>query len=70
MKVCEECGMEIDTVDGDNKCVMCDAVDNMELRLTLNAIRNRRKKQSLMVEAMENLGLVKVRGMMGGIYYE
>ena len=59
MKVCEKCGDEICTKDGDNCCEACDGK-----RVRRNAIRRERE------QAMRDLGLVKVRGALGGTYWE
>jgi uncharacterized Zn finger protein (UPF0148 family) len=62
MKVCEICGNEISTRDGENRCSRCENKSKRNAR----ARRRRREIQ----EAMESLGLKKVRGSMGGTYYE
>lgn len=65
MKVCDMCGDEIATKDGDNRCQSCEQAEN-----------NRKKKQRARLNrkmrdaAMESLGLKKVRGAMGGVYWE
>ena len=63
MKCCECCGAEIFTKDGDNKCQTCE-----EKRTARNAKAkaNRRAREA----AMRSCGLVKVRGAMGGTYWE
>ena len=64
MKVCERCSVEIDTRDGDNMCAACDDVEH-----GLRAIaKSARRKE--MDRAMRDLGLVKVRGALGGTYWE
>lgn len=65
MKVCESCGNEIDTKDGENKCGACER----EIRNTRQRAR-RRANRAAMQAVMESCGLVKVRGALGGIYYE
>jgi len=63
MKVCQTCGEEIYTNDGDNECRSCeDAGKNERARA-----RQQRKERD---ELMKSLGLVKVRGAMGGTYWE
>jgi hypothetical protein len=62
MKVCEDCGIEIDTRDGENKCEKCDQKE----RRTKRARANRRARDAV----MRSLGLVKVRGALGGTYWE
>lgn len=62
MKVCSRCGVEICTRDGENKCPECE-----------NAVRTspkKRKTKKALESAMSDLGLVKVRGALGGIYWE
>ena len=66
MKVCENCGVEIDTRDGDNLCRKC---DNCE---TDKQLANRRRYQCRKdrEQAMRDCGLTKVRGALGGVYWE
>jgi hypothetical protein len=60
MKVCSKCGREIATKDGENTCP--------------NGCKRVRKGTGLTAkqrhEIMRDLGLVRVRGAMGGVYYE
>ena len=65
MKVCEKCGIEIDTMDGDNLCPECDDLATRDRR-NKRARANRRAGEG----AMRDLGLVKVRGALGGTYWE
>ena len=63
MKVCETCGVEIGGRDGvDNRCADCDG----KLRIS----RKRRAARRARDEVMRSLGLVKVRGALGGTYWE
>lgn len=64
MKVCEKCGDEIYTRDGDNRCPSCDEARSKAKR---ESARLRRRERD---NAMRSLGLVKVRGAMGGTYWE
>lgn len=66
MKVCEICGDEIYTRDGENRCKNCDENENPK------PVEKKRRKRnrSAMHEAMESIGLVRVRGALGGVYYE
>lgn len=57
MKVCEICDKEISTRDGDNRC-------------DKHQDTKRKRKKSARQEAMESLGLKRVRGALGGTYYE
>jgi uncharacterized Zn finger protein (UPF0148 family) len=69
MKVCEVCGDEIATKDGENSCPTCEReLENQVAyaRKRRQAAANRRAKE----DALKSLGLVKVRGAMGGVYWE
>lgn len=70
MKFCNKCGDEIDTRDGDNRCAECEAIDSEKkakrAKLNARARANRKARESV----MQDLGLVKVRGAMGGVYWE
>lgn len=65
MKVCNTCGIEIDTKDGENRCQQCEEQAASGKRST-KVKRHRREIDSV----MRDLGLVKVRGAMGGTYWE
>ncbi len=58
MKVCEKCGEEIGTKDGENRCQACEKKEKR---------KNQRKARE---EALRSCGLVKVRGALGGVYWE
>lgn len=63
MKVCEKCGEEIFTKDGDNQCQACEEgrrQKNAKARLS------RRTREAI----LRSCGLVKVRGDRGGVYWE
>ena len=65
MKVCEVCGEEIGGKDGDNLCELCDkAAANCKSR------RGARAQRKAIDDVMDSLGLVKVRGALGGTYWE
>lgn len=65
-KVCERCGEEIGaTRDGDNVCAKCDGLKRGKLLASV-AKRQRLDRE----EAMRSCGLVKVKGAMGGTYWE
>ena len=67
MKVCSVCGDGISTPDGDNTCRQCeDAVDAKHKK----ALARRRQAAREKAEIMESCGLKKVRGAMGGTYWE
>ena len=61
MKVCEKCGDEIATKDGENQCDACERGRKRKARAAARRERD---------EIMADLGLVKVRGAMGGVYWE
>jgi uncharacterized Zn finger protein (UPF0148 family) len=60
MKVCEKCGDEIFTKDGENRCKDCEK--KKRKKNTLTAAQKR--------DIMESLGLERVVGARGGVYYE
>ena len=62
MKICERCGTEISTKDGENLCTECDGKTKRSAR----ANRLRRER----AQVMRDLGLVRVRGSLGGTYWE
>lgn len=63
MKVCQNCGDEIATPDGENECTAC--ADACE------ALREIYHQNLVGVEnALYSLGLVRVEGICGGIYWE
>ena len=62
MKTCETCGDEIDTKDGDNHCERCERKALSRKR----ANANRRARHA----ALTSIGMVRVRGALGGTYYE
>ncbi len=66
MKVCEKCGEEIATKDGENRCPACEEGQGASMAKRRRRAENRKARD----EAMKSLGLVKVRGVMGGTYWE
>jgi len=62
MKICETCGDEISGKDGENKCQECENSNKKKK----DAAKRRRERD----DEMRGLGLVKVRGPMGGTYWE
>ncbi len=65
MKVCETCGEEIGTKDGESQCAGCEQNErNKAKRARANV--NRRARESV----LRSCGLVKVRGALGGTYWE
>ena len=65
MKVCIRCGQEISTRDGDNTCTVC--MDHNNWKLTLVKRKTQRKNYDAI---MRSCGLTKVKGAMGGTYWE
>lgn len=65
MKFCEKCGVEVDTKDGENLCRECDDAEANGKRIAGAKARRRERE-----EALKSLGLVKVRGALGGTYWE
>ena len=65
MKVCENCGIEIYTRDGENECRQCDGADIKTRRAQRQKMQRKARH-----EAMLSLGLKRVRGALGGTYYE
>lgn len=67
MKLCENCSAEIGTRDGDNLCSVCDSAEG-DKKILANKRRkiNRKARES----ALRSCGLVKVRGALGGTYWE
>ena len=62
MKICETCGTEIATRDGENNCSKC---ENKTIKKKETA-RRRRERDTL----MRSMGLIKVKGALGGTYWE
>ena len=70
MKSCERCGDEISTKDGENLCTACEEADELsgKARRRRNAMARARRKER--DDVLASLGLKKVRGSMGGTYWE
>jgi len=60
MKFCKKCGEELSTRDGVNVCPK-------GCKLTKSKAAAQRRARH---DALTSLGLVRVRGAMGGVYYE
>jgi alpha-D-ribose 1-methylphosphonate 5-triphosphate synthase subunit PhnG len=67
MKFCENCSEEIGTKDGDNLCATCEQAEGDKKRLTAQRRKLNRKARE---DALRSCGLVKVRGTLGGTYWE
>ena len=65
MKVSETCGDLIGTRDGDNQCRKCEEAAEDKAKLAKRRAQRRARDQ-----ALRDLGLVKVRGALGGVYWE
>jgi hypothetical protein len=61
MKFCEKCGEEIGTRDGENRCPRGCKVKSKTAQAA---------QRKAYHEAMVSCGLVRVRGALGGVYYE
>jgi hypothetical protein len=70
VKVCEQCGREISTRDADNRCEACEELSGRTDQQAKAKRRKARQRRQAMRDAMESIGLVRVRGAMGGVYYE
>ena len=66
MKLCEVCGEEICTKDGENRCQGCEEIEAKSKAAKARRNTNRRARE----DALRSCGLVKVRGAMGGTYWE
>ena len=66
MKVCEKCEIEIDGKDGDNLCPACDADAGSRAKRNAKA----RERRAATRDVMASLGMTRVRGALGGTYYE
>ncbi len=65
MKFCSVCGDEIGTRDGENVCPECERVADHKAKLA-----KRRAQRKARESVLQDLGLVKVRGALGGVYWE
>lgn len=65
MKFCEVCGDEISTKDGENRCDECEG--NLKRKRSKEARKQAREERE---EALRSCGLVKVKGALGGTYWE
>lgn len=67
MKVCSLCGDEISTRDGENRCAACEkAIADADFAKA----RKRKEQRKDRDDVLRSLGLKKVRGAMGGTYWE
>lgn len=70
MKVCETCGQEISTQDGNNQCLSYEELDLLLQKTKQRCQRIAKRNRQSRDQAMRDLGLVKVRGALGGTYWE
>lgn len=70
MKTCERCGEENDGRDGENLCQACDELAEETGRKAAAKRAAARRQRKARHEAMLDCGMVKVRGALGGTYYE
>lgn len=67
MKVCENCEVEIGGKDGvDNLCPTCEEAETKRSRRNARRRANARARR----EAFRACGMVKVKGALGGTYWE
>ena len=70
MKFCTRCSEEICTKDGVNLCTACEDMEGVR-NAAAKASRARAKaKRKAMESVMSSMGLVKVKGALGGTYWE
>lgn len=67
MKVCEDCGLEIDGGDADTRCQACELIEDSA---ALEKRQAQRQARRVRAQVMRDLGLVRVRGNLGGTYWE
>lgn len=65
--MCNKCGVEIDGLDGDNYCPDC---ENGNTSLPSKKKKTKTLTQADREEILRDLGLVKVKGALGGTYFE
>lgn len=72
MKACENCGVEISRGDGAKLCQYCGSIEDLTRRTALGSEKRARAKRLLEARqsVIRDLGLVKVRGALGGTYWE
>ncbi len=73
MKTCRDCGIEICTRDRDNRCARCENIADINEGPNPQIKHERRQARWNRAErehVLRDLGLVKVRGALGGTYWE
>lgn len=67
MKTCERCGEEMVGADeSETVCSKCEAAQTAKLIKSRAAAQRRREKEAV----LKSMGLVKVKGALGGTYWE
>ncbi len=69
MKFCGRCGDEIATKDGDNLCARCEDDDGRDAAAKKRRARARARRKER-AEVLRSLGLTRVKGALGGTYWE
>lgn len=64
MKVCKECGTEISTKDGINICPSC-AIGVKSGAVTFANRQDKKQREEILLD----MGLTKVQGSFGGIFF-
>lgn len=70
MKFCDTCGEEIYTKDGENTCTKCEDAAEFSKAKKAAARKKANSARKARESALRSLGLTKVRGSMGGVYWE
>jgi hypothetical protein len=70
MKVCQTCGEEISTLDGEGECQQCQDTNGDTHAKAVAARKRAKARRRERDQVLRDLGLVKVRGAMGGTYWE
>jgi len=70
MKFCRRCGVEISTPDGVNFCDSCQSMSDRQDKLAKRKRQQARARRRERAEVMRSLGLKRVRGALGGEYWE
>jgi len=70
MKMCRLCGEEISTRDGENYCPTCEDIMDRKDKLAKRKRNLARAKRRARADVMKSCGLTRVRGALGGTYWE
>lgn len=66
MKVCANCGIEIDGKDGENMCDQCDQAESKKKMVYLR----RKNGRKIIDKMLKDMGMTRVKGALGGVYWE